>query len=206
MDCPLCESTESIPVSVLDKDREYLKCVICGLYWLHSGRRLAPDLERERYLQHENDTQSPDYLDYLARLARPVVSLVNPGARGLDFGCGPVEGMKALLEPDFFVDSYDPFFFPKLSKGAYDFLLCCEAAEHFYAPSREFGRMDALLKRGAIIGISSQLVPENFSAWYYRRDPTHVSFYGEDTVQWIATNFGWQLLELRSPLWLLKKS
>lgn len=130
-----------------------------------------------------------------------------PGALGLDYGCGPTEGMREALRPyDVRVVSYDPIFFPheQLLKNRYDFLLCSEAAEHFFYPGEEFARMQSLLKEGGILGVSSQLaVPrEKFAQWNYRRDYTHVVFYQEETVHWIARKFGWKLLQLANPIWI----
>jgi hypothetical protein len=144
-------------------------------------------------------------------MAQPVVSRLGRGAVGLDYGCGPVEGMKAALSgKEFIVDSYDPFFFPTrtLPKNHYDFLLCCEAAEHFFHPGREFRRMHQLLKPGGIIGIKSQLAVgrEDFALWSYRRDPTHVVFYSEESVRWIGARFGWNLLHLDNSLWVFQLS
>ncbi|MGZ3670286.1 MAG: class I SAM-dependent methyltransferase [Bdellovibrionota bacterium] len=147
---------------------------------------------------------------YLSRTALPVVEHVRSGARGLDFGCGPSEGMKALLSPQgFSVESYDPYFFPQesLLNIRYDFLLCCEAAEHFFSPKKEFETLARLVEAGGWLGVSSELAPsrEEFPQWWYRRDPTHVVFYRRETVEWIARSGGWRIEKLESPLWLLQK-
>jgi hypothetical protein len=151
-------------------------------------------------------------MTYLSRLALPIVENLPAGARGLDFGCGPVEGMKKLLFPlKFSVESYDPFFFPReeLLNIRYDFVLCSEVAEHFFEPDREFARLSQLVKPGGWLGVSSELAPQDrsvFQNWWYRRDPTHVTFYSEATVLWIAKEGGWTLETLKNPIWLLKKN
>jgi SAM-dependent methyltransferase len=117
--------------------------------------------------------------------------------------------MKALLEPEgFSVVSYDPYFFPRFPEGPFDFILCSEAAEHFYAPAEEFARIDAILKPGGVLGVSSWLLPplEKFEDWSYRRDKTHVGFFSETSVRWLARARGWEILALESPLWILRKS
>jgi 2-polyprenyl-3-methyl-5-hydroxy-6-metoxy-1,4-benzoquinol methylase len=119
--------------------------------------------------------------------------------------------MRAVLSTHgFSVESYDPIFFPRadLLNFRYDFLLCCEAAEHFFYPDQEFARIHALLKPGGILAVSSRLaVPrEEFAHWQYRRDPTHVIFFQQATVEWLAGRFQWEILQLESPLWLLRKT
>lgn len=164
--------------------------------------------EEARYRTHNN--AGADYLNYLGGTAFPIAKLLAPGAKGLDYGCGPTEGMKKVLSPlGFSVDSYDPIFFPNYSllKNHYDFLLCSEAAEHFFYPLEDFARMNEMLVAGGVLGVSSRLaVPkEEFEGWTYRRDPTHVIFFQKETVQWLASAFNWEILKLESPLWILRK-
>jgi hypothetical protein len=208
MKCPLCTSEESQSLPRTREGRLYLKCATCDFVWLSPVFRVSEREEEDRYLEHHNSPDIPAYRAYLSRLAQPVLRHVNRGALGLDYGCGPVEGMKALLEPDGYeVISYDPYFFPRFPEGPFDFVLCSEAAEHFYAPAEEFARIDAILKPKGVLGVSSWLLPppEKFEDWSYRRDKTHVGFFGEKSVRWLARARGWEILALESPLWILRK-
>jgi len=208
MNCPLCTSVGRRFLQCKDA-RQYWDCDCCGLVWLDAAQRPSRVAEEARYRTHEND--GAEYLSYLGKTALPIGELLPEGASGLDFGCGPTEGMKRVLSPlGFTVESYDPIFFPRadLLKNRYDFLLCSEAAEHFFEPMSEFERMNQLLKPGGLIGVSSRLstADEKFEGWTYRRDPTHVVFYREKTVRWLADHFGWELLKLENPLWILRKT
>jgi hypothetical protein len=209
MKCLVCATEPAKPYSE-GAAQDYLKCPHCGLVWVNPQHFPSLEREKRRYLQHKNSLEEPAYLDYLARAAAPVADLQPPGARGLDYGCGPVEGMKHVLEPRLRVDSYDPIFFPReeLLKFRYDFVLCIEAAEHFHDPLTEFARIDSTLVQGGILVVSSLLLPapSEFSRWHYRRDFTHVVFYAEETVHWLAAHFGWEVLSLRSPLWVMRKA
>lgn len=208
MNCPLCSAPERKPYCSTTDGSEYWECPHCALIWLEETQRLGRIEEKNRYLSHEN--HGARYFNYLAKTAEPVLAQVANGAVGLDYGCGPTEGMKELISPmGFSVDSYDPFFFPRqLLKNHYDFVLCNEAAEHFFDPLVEFGRIDSTMKKGAVLGVSSQIAPwaQEFERWYYRRDPTHVVFYREGSVRWLAAHFGWELLRLESPLWVFRKA
>lgn len=212
--CPLCGSLEWTQWSRVKEQslaKEYLKCAICSLVWLEQSYHPSAHSEKTRYLEHNNSLDSPSYLQYLKRLSDRIVRRLSPPAHGIDYGCGPVEGMRAILEKEgYCVQSYDPFFFPKLpdSGATFDFLLCSEAAEHFFRPKEEFDRMQRLLKPGGFAAFSSMLHPslEEFPHWFYRRDPTHVVFYSPETLSWIAQHYGWNLLELDSPHWLFQKN
>ena len=37
-----------------------------------------------------------------------------------------------------------------------------------------------------------QNADDRFATWHYRRDPTHVVFYREETFAWLAAHFGWE--------------
>jgi len=211
MKCPLCSSEASVPwVEIFAPAARYHRCASCFLVWLDTTFRVSPSVEQARYSSHENDPLSAEYISYLSRTALPVVERLSVGAQGLDYGCGPTEGMKALLFPlGFSIHSYDPFFFydPSLLKNRYDFVLCSEAAEHFFSPATEFDRIAKLVRAGGWLGVSSRLAvdQEKFPQWWYRRDPTHVCFYSAETVHWIARRWGWRVEFLEDPIWILQK-
>ena len=50
-----------------------------------------------------------------------------------------------------------------------------------------------LLQKGGTLAIMTRFygVEAPFAQWWYRRDPTHVCFYCEETMRWIASNRGW---------------
>jgi SAM-dependent methyltransferase len=192
--------------------RKYFRCSLCELVFIHHTQLPVREMELARYNEHNNDLSSLAYLSYLDRLAAPVVEKLAIGEiKGLDFGCGPVEGMRHLLEPrGYEISSYDPYFFPetKLINNDYDFVLCSEVVEHFFEPAKGLAEIDELVKSGGFIGISSRLYPkssEEFRNWGYRRDPTHVVFFSELTVKWVAKKFGWELINLNSPIWIFRK-
>lgn len=207
MKCPLCDHAEGQFWQASPDGNRYYHCPRCDLVWLDPEMRLDRDAERAYYSTHHNDTWNPTYLDYLSRLADPTLEGMSSESKGVDYGCGPTEGMKVLLEPKGFrINSFDPIFFPKYEtlRSVYDFLLCSEAVEHFRNPGVEFARWKSLVREGGRIGVSSRLRVDDatFADWYYRKDPTHVVFYSSRTVDWIAARFGWRLLRLDSPLWI----
>jgi 2-polyprenyl-3-methyl-5-hydroxy-6-metoxy-1,4-benzoquinol methylase len=163
---------------------------------------IDPVEEEQRYLEHNNDIKDNEYRAFLSRLSDPLKEKISPGSNGLDFGCGTGPALADMLTQDGFkVELYDPFFFPDenaLSKQ-YDFITCTETAEHFYDPFKEFKTLDSLLKPGGWLGVMTSFLTsdDEFENWYYRRDPTHVTFYCEKTFQVIASQRNWKC-EIRS--------
>jgi hypothetical protein len=89
----------------------------------------------------------------------------------------------------------------------YDFVTCTEVAEHFHHPARDWARLTTLVKPGGWLGVMTQLAPpdELFLQWRYRRDPTHVCFYGPATFEWLALRFGFTMERERSDVVVLQK-
>ena len=106
---------------------------------------------------------------------------------------GPYEILK---KDGYLVDLYDPFFYPNKSifSNKYNFITCTEAAEHFFNPQKEFESMDSILEDNGILAIMTSFLSniEDFENWYYRRDPTHVVFYSQETFKVIARQRNWK--------------
>ena len=56
-----------------------------------------------------------------------------------------------------------------------------------------FRQLDGMLKPGGWLAVMTTLQVDDaeFANWHYRRDPTHVVFYRQVTLQTIASRFGW---------------
>lgn len=197
--CRLCGSSETALLHRGEKrshQREFHHCGQCDLIFVPDSFLLNPAEERERYLLHDNDPADEGYQAYLRNLLDEVVPLLEPGAEGLDYGCGdpPVLAMM-LRERGFSVEGWDLFFSPDAEPldRRYDFVTCSETAEHFRRPLIEFERFDRLLRPGGVLGVMTQMLESwaEFSEWHYRHDETHICFFSPLTMQWIAERFGW---------------
>ena len=127
-----------------------------------------------------------------------MIAHVREGALGLDYGCGPSTALGILMtQSGRPTVSYDPVFHPDASAldERYDFVTCSEVLEHVHQPLALLQTLERLLAKGGTIGIMTRWYDGQmpFETWSYRRDPTHVCFYRERTMQWIAAHFDWQL-------------
>ena len=195
--CPLCETSGSISEFAAAHDRNYFRCDECGLISVDPGQRPSVDQERARYLLHKNHRENAGYVSFLDRFADAVTAAVPLHARGLDFGCGPAPVLGELLTARGYPTvSYDPIFFDdeRLLRGSYDFVACCEVAEHAHSPRRLLDQIEGCLPHGGVIAIRTVLFDGStaFADWWYQRDPTHVSFYTPATMTWIARQRGWE--------------
>ena len=174
-----------------DQRRRYLVCDDCALVFVPANCFLDRAAERAEYDLHQNEIYDPGYRAFLSRLSAPLVQRLAPGARGLDFGCGPGPALALMLrERGFSVALYDSFYHPDDSvlQAHYDFICATEVVEHLHRPGPELQRLWALLKPGGWLGVMTKLVRDRqaFANWHYKNDPTHVCFFSEDTWAWWA--------------------
>jgi 2-polyprenyl-3-methyl-5-hydroxy-6-metoxy-1,4-benzoquinol methylase len=159
---------------------------------------LTRDAEKAEYDLHQNDVGDPGYRAFLSRLMQPLVERLSPGARGLDFGCGPGPALAELLrEAGHEVALYDSFFAADeaVLDVRYDFICATEVVEHLHRPGQQMERLWSLLRPGGWMGIMTKLVRDRaaFDRWHYKNDPTHVCFFSEDTWCWWARQHGARL-------------
>ncbi len=192
--CPICATGAGHFLSV--EGRDYFRCPACQARFLHPSRHPTRDEEVAHYRHHENDPADPRYRRFLAKLADPLLDRLSPGASGLDYGCGPGPALAAMLrDAGHEMALYDPFFAPDPTplRRAYDFVACTETVEHFHLPGRDFARLRGLVRPGGWLALMTcfQTDDDRFAGWHYRRDPTHVVFYREETFRHLARAWGW---------------
>ena len=191
--CPLCGGASSL---LLRDERDFQRCVQCALTFVPASQHLTAQQERGRYEQHRNAPGDAGYRAFLDRLLIPLIARLPPGAKGLDFGCGPAPTVSTMLrERGFVMRDHDPIFARGEQALArdYDFVTCTEVVEHLRAPSETLARLDGLLRPGGTLGIMTGVLEDDasFAGWWYRRDATHVAFYRPETLAWIGRRFGW---------------
>lgn len=192
--CPLCQSVAHTDVTATDKRRYYL-CGNCSLIFVDPCHYLSYEQEKARYVNHQNSESDSGYVSFLNRLLEPMLSYLDGTMRGLDYGCGPGPTLSRLLmRHGVACDNYDPLFFDNPCAGPYDFITATECFEHFYSPSAEILKLKGLLRSGGLLGVMTEFWQsiELFEKWYYPQDPTHVVFYNQRTIDYIAGQYGFE--------------
>mgnify|MGYP001047536504 CR=1 FL=1 len=152
---------------------------------------LSPEEEYQKYTEHNNDVDDPGYRNFVKPLVDLISSRHDKATIGLDFGAGPGPVISKMLgERGYHLNLYDPFFHPdtQVLQRTYDYIVCCEVAEHFYNPYESFKLLSSLLSSDGTLYCRTTLIPEvmEFSRWHYKNDKTHVFFYDRRTIAWIA--------------------
>ncbi len=195
--CPLCSSNQIVHFQSVP----YFRCSDCELIFKDSSKHLSFELQKARYLLHQNSVDDLSYVEFLKPVIDEVSSMFEPGAKGLDFGSGPTPVLVELLRNrNFILELYDPIFSPTMNevKGGYDFITCTEVAEHFMKPSEEFSKIFNILKPNGALVLMTELFEEGrlLKDWWYVRDVTHLCFYSMSTLRWIANKYQRTLREV----------
>ncbi len=207
--CPLCTIGRTA-LFHQDPRREYRRCDSCSLVFVPSRYFLPPEAEKACYDQHQNFPTDHRYRHFLNRLAQPLIEVLSPGARGLDFGCGPGPTLSLMLaEAGYPTVIYDPFYEPdpEVWQQQYDFVTASEVVEHLHHPFLELQHLWSVLEPGGWLGIMTKRVLSQsaFANWHYKNDPTHVAFFSDDTFSWLAVQWSAELRLVGQDVVLLQK-
>ena len=180
---------------------QYEVCEVCA--FTRKVRRAFPSPEKEKreYDFHENTLENHNYVAMLERFLVQSVDPYKKHGSALDFGCGPGPVLAELLKRrGFHVQLYDPFYAPGLSvlNAQYDVVCATEVIEHFHHPIQSFETLINCLKDDGILALMTKARPkrdEDFLAWWYRRDATHVAFYTKTALAHIARRFRLKTLQ-----------
>ncbi len=192
--CPLCEQSAAFFFADSKNfQQSYHRCLRCDLVFVAPDCRLDSEAERARYDMHINDYSEP-YVQFLSRLAKPMLEQLTEPAEGLDFGSGKSQAMAELFrQQGHNCTCYDVFYYPDkaaLSK-TYDFIVASEVIEHLYTPKAVVEQWLQLLKPKGLLGVMTGLCPDDkeFPNWWYKNDPTHVSLFSRQTFDYLAEQY-----------------
>lgn len=196
-ECPVCLKNGTVKFLSVN-GVTYHRCPVCLATFVGESFLPDPEEEKARYAHHKNDPLDPDYRRFLGKIYIPLTGRLSGPKEGLDFGCGTGPALADMLkDAGHKVELYDPFFYPDTSvlDKRYDFIVCTEVFEHFHFPHKEFKLLDRLLKPKGLLAVMTcfQTDDSRFKNWHYRRDITHVVFYKEETMRYIAKDLNWDV-------------
>ena len=175
-----------------------------------AAQHLDDSAEKAVYDLHENYIDDPDYRHFLSRLLDPLLEQVTAPAHALEFGCGHGPALAAMLEEaGFTVRLYDPFYYPDPAplNDCYQVITATEVVEHLARPGAELERLWKLLEPGGWLGMMTKRLPPltMFASWHYRRDPTHIALFHDETFCYLANRWQAELKMPRSDVAMLRK-
>lgn len=206
--CPLCSANAQWMLS--DRKRSYWQCEQCLMVHVPAQWQLTAEQEKAEYDRHENHPDDPGYRRFLSRLAEPLLQRLAPASSGLDFGCGPGPALALMLrERGHQVALHDLYYYPNpvALEQQWDFITATEVVEHLADPRGVLEQLWRCLTPGGWLGLMTKRVtsPEAFSTWHYKSDPTHISFFSEQSFRWLAQHWQAELELIGADVALLRK-
>lgn len=205
--CSLCGGRAAPFLAATRKtSRRYYRCESCGFVALAPSQRPAAAAAKARYLLHDNDPEDKGYREFVSAFAsHAVMPYIAPGALALDFGSGPRPLLASLLSASGCrCDLYDPHFAKTRAwrKRTYDAIALHEVAEHLANPGATLDFLAERVAQGGIIAIRTRFLADqgqDFAQWWYRMDPTHLSFYTPSSLERFFAERGFALASLEAP-------
>ncbi len=204
MKCIICGKETS---ELLDKqfNQVYRECPNCKVVFTNPSDYLESELELDQYSRHNNSIESPGYVEMFERFLDFTVPEDFEG-KFLDFGSGPEPVLQTVLNrKGFSCDIYDPYYADHTPQRKYDFITSTEVFEHFYDPNKEMEMITRLLNPGGYLAIMTLFINEeiDFQNWWYRRDPTHVTFYHLETFNYLAKKYDLEVIKTNKKNYIL---
>jgi len=199
MNCKICQAPT---LSFYD---EYMQCQTyhckaCEFIFKDDEAIISDEKELKVYQQHNNTEEN---LGYVAMFQDFIDKTITPHRAGiktaLDFGSGPNPVLARILDKNGFETEYfDKFFSPeKVYEGKqYDLITSTEVIEHISDVQEVMALFSKHLNNGGFLALMTQFHPDDQEAylnWWYRRDPTHISFFRPKTFTVLAEQHGFIL-------------
>ena len=193
IDCKICEKPSNL---FYKQDRNFYKCPDCSFIFSEC------QLEREEENIHYKDqwgTSDPSGWKNKADVLMKLASNYNHANSILDFGSGSGELTQELQERGLNVTPLEPMIHGYLKEQKYnhkfDVVIGYEVIEHIPNLFQELGEIEKVLTQDGIMVFSTLLTNpfintpaeiENFKAWWYKDDPTHVNFFCNNSLSKMA--------------------
>ncbi len=199
--CKIC-GAQVRKIYVEKVDAHYFVCDFCEFIFKDPKAYLSEKEEFTRYEEHNNTIEDPRYVAYFKDfIDKAIIPFQKGGKKAFDFGSGPSPVLAMILERDYKYQTeiYDYFYAPeKVYEGkTYDLVTSTEVFEHLADPLGYFTLLAGLMKDDAILAIMTQFHPNNdkvFENWFYKSDPTHISFFTPKTMASMAKIAGFKII------------
>ena len=199
MKCTICNN-KVISFEDIEQKKTFFHCLYCELIFLDKKFYVSFEDEKKQYDYHENSLENEgyvkmfdDFLDYTLE-GLHVKSV-------LDFGSGPTPVLAELLKRrGLLVEHFDKFYQPKevYKDKKYDLITSTEVFEHLENPKKILKFLANHLNPDGIIVIMTLFhsnKTEDFLKWWYRRDPTHITFFTPKSIEVMASECGLKTLK-----------
>lgn len=201
MKCSIC-GTKSKKFNDQQLDKIYYKCPKCEFIFLDPQFFVQPQAEKKQYDNHNNSFDDLGYVKMFEDFLDYFWSDIQKNTKtALDFGCGPGPVLYELIKRrGSQTDCYDKFYQTKkvYENKKYDLITSTEVFEHLENPKEVLSLLASHLKPKGTIALMTLFhtnKTEDFLKWWYRRDPTHISFFTPKCIEFMAKECGLRVIK-----------
>ncbi len=201
MSCKICFSHTKTMSHPQHKEL-YDRCESCELITLQPTFYVDSDREKHQYDQHNNSLENKGYVMMFENFLDFFWEVFTcKTIRILDFGSGPTPVLAHLMQKrGADVACYDKFYAPSshVLNETFDAITSTEVFEHLVNPKETLEFLAHRLNKGdylALMTLFHANDEEVFWSWWYRRDPTHITFYTPKTLEVLANACGLTLIK-----------
>jgi hypothetical protein len=201
---PLCKICDASVKTIIDRKKSltYYRCIDCGFIYLDETQMVDRVREKAQYDQHHNSLENQGYVQmFESFIDNSIMPFHQSIHKVLDFGSGPTPVFSILLKNrGFEVDIYDLFYAPEkvYEDKTYDLITSTEVFEHLSKPLETLELLVCHLNKHGYIVLMTKFPPQEdevFLNWWYRRDPTHISFFTPKSFEVMAEKIGLKVLK-----------
>jgi len=200
MNCKICKSnTLRLEDAALKKI--YYYCPHCEYISLDPTSILSLTEEKKAYDHHQNSLENEGYVQMFENFLDFFWTEITCKKEFLDFGSGPTPVLSELLKRrGATVTCYDKFYQPNtpFKQHSYDAITSTEVFEHLKDPLSVLSLFHGILKPQGIVALMTLFHANNqthFKEWWYKRDPTHITFYTPKTIAIMADICGFEVVK-----------
>lgn len=201
MKCKICNH-ETVQFFDKQLNKTYSHCPFCEAIFLDETFFVTQEKEKSQYDNHNNSLDNKgyvqmfeDFLDFFWN------QFEKTPQNALDFGCGPGPVLQTLLEKrGLTCNIYDKFYQPEkiYENNVYDLITCTEVFEHLSNPKETLLFFKKHLNLNGYVALMTLFHTNNeedFLKWWYRRDPTHITFFTPKTFEVLANMCGFEVVK-----------
>ena len=182
--CRICDSPS---ILFFQDTRTFYKCPECRLIFSED----FPDKkDEENHYKTQWQTTHPDFWKGQVDVLVQLITNYRTPKNILDFGSGSGEMTREFLKRGYDITPLEPMIHGYLKEQNYpaqfDVVIVVEVLEHLQDPWKEIHEIENVLSPDGIVIFSTLLTNEfidrpdaanHFRNWWYKDDPTHVSFF-----------------------------
>lgn len=201
MKCKICAQKVK-EFEDIQLQKTFYHCENCELIFLDKNFYITSEKEKSQYDNHNNSIEDTGYVQMFENFLDFFWEEVNATTEEvLDFGSGPGPVLSTLIKRrGKKCDIYDKFFQPKkvYQDKKYHLITSTEVFEHLEDPKSMLEFFKTILHSGGYVALMTLFhtnEKEDFLKWWYRRDPTHITFFRPKSFEILASQCGFKVIK-----------